>query len=530
MIRLEMVKLPLNYESAPLASFAAKALGVPEKRVLSCKLVRRAVDARHKEDVHFVATLDVALDTEEALAVRAAKQSRASLLPPQRDYVFPKPRQMPHRPVVVGAGPAGLFCALTLARAGARPLLIERGAPVDERRRTVERFFQSGELSTKTNVSFGEGGAGTFSDGKLMTGIKNVRCRAVLDEMARLGNAPDILWQAKPHLGTDRLEQVVRGLRGQITALGGEVAFFSTWTGLTVQSGELRAIRVKTPQGEREIPCRICIAAIGHSARDTMRMLLNAGVAAQPKPFAVGVRIEHPREMIDRAQYGKFARHPALPAADYKLSCHLPNGRGVYTFCMCPGGVVIPAASEEGGVVTNGMSAFARDAENSNAALLCSVGPSDFEGDHPLAGITLQQNMERAAFRCGGGGYRAPVQRVEDFLAGRASTALGEVHPSYRPGVTPTDLRLCLPPAVYAAIREALPVFAKHLPGFDLPDAVLTGVETRSSSPVRFLRGEDYHSSVRGLIPCGEGAGYSGGIVSSAVDGIKCAEKALGDV
>ena len=391
----------------------------------------------------------------------------------------------------------------------------------------MDRFRLTGELDPESNIQFGEGGAGTFSDGKLNTGIKDPRCRFVLEQLARAGAPDSILWQAKPHVGTDRLRLAVKGLREEIQRLGGRVLFGWRVTDLLTEGGALRGLRVATPEGERELECAFAILAIGHSARDTLEMLCRRGLRMEQKPFAVGVRIEHPRRMIDEARYGRFAGHPALGAADYKLSCRPAGGRGVYTFCMCPGGVVVPAASEPGGVVVNGMSEYARDAANSNSALLVGVGPEDYGDPHPLAGVAFQRRLEQAAFRLGGGGYRAPAQLAGDFLRGRASSALGEVEPSYRPGTTLCDLRECLPGFVADSLRAALPALGRQLPGFDRYDAVLTGVESRSSSPVRLLRGADGCSSLPGLYPCGEGAGYAGGIVSAAVDGIRCAEWAI---
>lgn len=527
MIRLSELSFPLDYTENDLLSAVSRLLRIRPADIRRITPIRRAVDARHRENVHFTLTLDVSLSGNESEILRRAACKKAAKTEPFAYTIPAQKSPFSQRPVVVGAGPAGLFAARILSAAGAHPLLLERGRDVDSRSADIARFLETGQLDPASNVQFGEGGAGTFSDGKLNTGIKDPRTRFVLEEFVRCGAPEEILWQAKPHIGTDRLRRTVKGLRERIERDGGEIRFGCRVRQLVVPNGRLAALLVDGPKGEEEIPASQVILAIGHSARDTVSTLYAQGIRMEQKPFAVGVRIEHPRIWIDRAQYGRAAGHPALGAADYKLVAHLPSGRGVYTFCMCPGGTVIAAASEEGGLVVNGMSEFARDAINSNSALLVGVTPADLPDTHPLSGITLQRQMEQAAFRLGGGQYHAPVQLVGDFLHGRASSGAGEIIPSYRPGVTWSDLAGCLPPFVTASLREAIPGFGRRLRRFDDHDAVLTGVESRSSSPVRILRDENGEASLPGVYPCGEGAGYAGGITSAAVDGIRCAEWVL---
>ncbi|NQU43358.1 NAD(P)-binding protein [bacterium] len=527
MIRITGLQLLLDHSEQDLRRKVCERLEIPEAALTAMEVRRRAVDARGR--VAFVYTVDVEIESSEPGGVAGeAWEGKAGVsIAPDLGYRLPaKTLRAPEiRPVVVGAGPAGLFAALTLAEMGLCPLVLERGREVGQRARDVLRFWENGELDPESNVAFGEGGAGTFSDGKLATQIKDRenRSRKVLIELVGVGAPDDILFDAKPHVGTDRLAAVVAGLRRRIIEMGGEVRFGCKVEDLLIDDGAIRGIRT----GDDEIRTDSVILAIGHSARDTFKMLREREVRLEPKAFSIGVRIEHPQEMIDRAQYGRFTGNPLLGAADYKLAHHASTGRTAYAFCMCPGGEVIAAASEPGFLVTNGMSRRERRAPNSNSALQVSLEPRDYltgEGD-VLAGIEFQRRWERLAYEMNGGDYLAPAQLVGDFLAGRASREIGDVQPSYRPGVVLGDLRECLPDWAVATLKEALPAMACKLRGFARPDAILTGVETRSSSPVRITRGDDSQSAnIRGLYPAGEGAGYAGGIMSAAVDGIRAAE------
>ena len=526
MLRLSNLSVPLSQTDNELLALIARKLKVMAGQIQSITLVKKSIDARDKGDVHFVLTVDAAVKNEDDVLRRLKNGVAVKVIPKPAKPLPPAAFRRP--PVVIGAGPAGLFAALTLAKAGANPILIERGKPVDQRTQDVSAMMKDGTLDPDSNVQFGEGGAGAFSDGKLTTGIKSPHQRTVLETFVRHGAPDDILFLQKPHIGTDKLKGVVASIRKEIIALGGDVRFETRLTGLILRGQHVEGVTVQHDGVTEEILTDTVLLAIGHSARDTIQTLFQQGVTMVQKPFAMGMRIEHPQTLINRSQYGRFADHPALHAADYKLNVHTPDGRGVYTFCMCPGGEVIAAASQPGGLVVNGMSYHARDGRNANAALLVGVNPDDFGDDHPLAGFVWQRSIEQAAYRTGGGDFRAPVQRVEDFLAGRASTRLGEVQPTYQPGVTPADLRACLPDFIIRDLQLGITQMDRQLRGFAHPDAVLTGVETRSSSPVRLPRGTDYLADrMDGLFPVGEGAGYAGGIVSAAVDGIAAAYAAL---
>ena len=527
MLRIDNLKLPVGASEEELRAACAHALRVSAEALVSVHLLRRSIDAR--EGVKLVCAAAVEVRNEAGVLKRCKNKNVQPYAP--KKYTPPAPVSAPEvSPVVIGAGPAGLFCALLLARCGARPILLERGRAVEQRKRDVERFWHTGELNLTSNVQFGEGGAGAFSDGKLNTGTKDERHGYILEEFVRFGASGDILLDAKPHVGTDRLYTVLQNLRREIIDRGGEVRFSHTLTDIELDGGSVRALRVSSPEGDYVLPARHVVLAPGHSARDTFEMLRGRGVPMEPKPFAVGVRIEHRQRDMDLAQYKEAAGRYGLPPTSYKLSCHTKEGRGVFSFCVCPGGEVVAAASETDRVVTNGMSEFARDGVNINGGLLVSVTPEDFGGTDVLAGVAFQRRLEEAAYALGGGGYAAPAQTVGDFLAHRPSIGPGRVTPTYRPAVRWCDLHDCLPPFVCAALEEALPLLEKKLHGFAAPDAVLTAVETRSSSPVRIVRDNTYQTALRGLYPCGEGAGYAGGILSAAADGMRCAEQIIKEI
>ena len=534
MLRLTNLSVPLDYTEDSLRSILLKKLRLLPDQLLSIHITRRSVDARNRQDVHFVLSVDLKLKDEQ-LALRRNKNLSRIQNPVKANDLssfFINHSSLclspASSPLIVGAGPAGLFAALTLARAGLNPLLIDRGKPVDARTQDIAVLQEQGILDPDSNVQFGEGGAGAFSDGKLTCGIKSPHVRGILETFVSHGAPEEILIDQKPHIGTDRLKGVVSSIRNEIIRLGGTVQFETRLEELILQGGHVEGAVLSHGGEQHEYLTDTILLCIGHSARDTVQALFGQGLRMDQKPFAMGVRIEHPRVFIDRSQYGAFAGNPALGAASYKLICHTPDGRGVYTFCMCPGGEVIAAASQPGGVVTNGMSLHARDGQNSNSALLVGVRPEDFGDDHPLAGFVLQRSIEKAAFRAGGGGYIAPAQRVGDFLEDRPSVSFGSILPSYRPGTVPADLRSVLPSWIIGDLKKGIRAMNAQLSGFADPDAVLTGPETRSSSPVRIIRNalgesEDFH----GLFPVGEGAGYAGGIVSAAADGIAAALKAI---
>ena len=532
MLRLTQLKLPLDYNDASLKAAIIDRLGIAPDELLNVTIFRRGYDARKRSNIFFIFTLDVELQDEDAVLQRlqASGKSTDVGLTPDTSYKFVThaPANLTARPIIIGTGPCGLLAGLVLAQMGFKPIILERGKAVRERTKDTWGLWREGVLNPESNVQFGEGGAGTFSDGKLYSQIKDPHFhgRKVLEEFVKSGAPAEILYVSKPHIGTFRLVKMVEAMRAEITGLGGEIRFNSRVDRINIENGQVRGVELSS--GE-QIAAEHVVLAIGHSARDTFQMLHEQGVYIEPKPFSIGFRIEHPQTLIDRARFGTFAGNEKLGAADYKLVHHCANGRSAYSFCMCPGGQVVAAASEEGRVVTNGMSQYSRAERNANAALVVNVNPEDFPGDYktnPLAGIDFQRHWESMAYQAGGSTYKAPAQRVGDFLAGRPSTQLGEVDPSYQPGVYMTDLSSCVPPYVVDALREAIPAFDKQIKGFAMADAILTAVETRTSSPIRITRNAECQSlNTRGLYPAGEGAGYAGGILSAAVDGIKVAEQ-----
>ena len=525
MIKIMSVSLPLEYSDDLIFDIVATRLRIPKDSIISCTVRKKAPDCSDRTNIKFTATILANVREEEHILIR--KKDLAQRILPLDEY-FIAQKQLDTRPLVIGCGPAGLFAALILAQAGTNPIVIERGEDVDSRQQSVETFWHTGQLNTRSNVQFGEGGAGTFSDGKLKPGALDLHKYNVLKELVRFGAPKEILCLAKPHIGTDKLRTIVKNMRQEIIALGGEYHFMTKMVGLVVAHGHVQGVRIESNGTTTELEAKNVVLAIGHSARDTIEMLYATGVPMIQKNFGLGVRIEHPQTLIDEIQYGKFARHPALGAADYRLVEHIPGGRSVYTFCMCPGGQVVASTSEESCVVTNGMSQYARNGANANSAMLVSLNERDYGSTHPLAGIALQRQIENAAYHAGGGNYRAPVQLLGDFMDDVPSTAFGKVLPSYLPGTSFAKVASYLPSEIAQCLRYGLEKMFLWMPGYNCPDAVITGAETRTTSPVQIVRNEKLVSPVAdGLYPCGEGAGYAGGIISSAVDGIKCAESIL---
>ncbi|CAA0101929.1 NAD(P)/FAD-dependent oxidoreductase [Zhongshania aliphaticivorans] len=536
MIRLTDLKLPLNHSDAELRSAILGKLSLADTELLDFSIFKRSYDARKKDNILLIYMLDLSLTTEAEQRLLADKKLQAIVRPsPDTSYKFLAqaasdfPTAEQQRPVIIGFGPCGILAALVLAQMGLKPIVLERGQDVRQRTKDTWGLWRERKLNTESNVQYGEGGAGTFSDGKLYSQVKDRRFlgRKVMTEFVKAGAPEEILMVSKPHIGTFKLVKMVENIRAEITRLGGEIRFNTKVdtvhrepadndqgqvTGLTLSTGE-------------HLPTRHVVLAIGHSARDTFEMLLNQGVYIEPKPFSIGFRIEHPQSVIDKARFGEYAGHPILGAADYKLVHHCKNGRSVYSFCMCPGGTVVAATSEKGRVVTNGMSQYSRNERNANAAIVVGIEPEKDYPEHTLAGIDLQRKLETLAYQLGGENYDAPAQLVGDYLRNTPSTELASVTPSYKPGVSLGDLSKALPDFANEAIREAIPAFDKQIKGFAMNDAILTGIETRTSSPICIKRGKDYQNlNTRGLYPAGEGAGYAGGILSAGIDGIKVAE------
>lgn len=525
MLRLTEVKLPLDHDVEAIKASILAKLRITHEELIGYSIFKRSFDARKKSEITIVYILDVETTLEHQILKQFSKDSHVSATPDMTyRMVGHAPANLVTRPIVIGTGPCGLFAGLMLARMGFRPIILERGKKVTERTADTFGFWRkTRDLNPESNAQFGEGGAGTFSDGKLYSQVRDPQHhgRRVLTEFVEAGASPEILYNNKPHIGTYRLVAIVQKMRATIESLGGEYRFESRVEDIDIQDGHVRGV---TLAGGDYIAGKHVVLAVGHSARDTFEMLFDRGVLIEAKPFSIGFRIEHPQDLIDRARFGAQAGHRGLGAADYKLVHHCKNGRSVYSFCMCPGGLVLAAASEPGKLVTNGMSQYSRDEQNANSAIVVGITPDDFPGD-ALAGIAFQRRLEASAFELGGGTYEAPGQLVGDFLAGRGSAALGSVKPSHKPGIHLSDLSSSLPDYAIAAIREAIPAFDKQIKGFGMADALLTGVETRTSSPIRIKRREDYQSvNTIGLYPAGEGAGYAGGILSSGIDGIKVAE------
>ncbi|MBE4419199.1 NAD(P)/FAD-dependent oxidoreductase [Vibrio parahaemolyticus] len=532
MIRINEIKLPLDHEEGALLDAITKKLGIPAEKVISFNVFRRGYDARKKTNIHLIYTLDIIVEGDEtALLAKFANDPHVRQTPDMEyKFVAKAPENLTERPIVIGFGPCGLFAGLVLAQMGFNPIIVERGKEVRERTKDTFGFWRKRTLNPESNVQFGEGGAGTFSDGKLYSQVKdpNFYGRKVITEFVEAGAPEEILYVSKPHIGTFKLVTMIEKMRATIIELGGEIRFSTRVDDLHMEDGQITGVTLSN--GE-EIKSRHVVLAVGHSARDTFEMLHESGVYMEAKPFSVGFRIEHKQSMIDEARFGPNAGHPILGAADYKLVHHCKNGRTVYSFCMCPGGTVVAATSEEGRVVTNGMSQYSRAERNANSAIVVGISPEvDYPGD-PLAGIRFQRELESNAYKLGGENYDAPAQKIGDFLKGRDPSQLGDVEPSFTPGIKLTDLSKALPPFAVEAIREAIPAFDRKIKGFASEDGLLTGVETRTSSPVCIKRGKDFQSvNLKGFYPAGEGAGYAGGILSAGIDGIKVAEAVARDI
>ena len=514
MIRISNIKIYEDLDDNHLINFIAKKYKISKEDILEWHISKKSIDARKKDNVHYNYSIDLKVKNENRY--KKFDKVKEIILPSIKVNTLNNKKV-----VVVGSGPSGLFAAFTLIQNGISPIVVEQGSSVEEREKQVDLFRKTGKLNTLSNVQFGEGGAGTFSDGKLTTGIHSPFCKKVLEEFVNFGAPEEILYLAKPHIGTDKLIEVIKNMREYIISKGGKFLFNTKVIDFNIYNNKITSVTCKDKTSTYELSASQVILAIGHSSRDTFKNLYEKGINMEKKNFSVGVRIEHLQEMIDKSQYGDSKLQ--LPPSTYKLSYHLPNGRSCYTFCMCPGGVVIASSSEENTIVTNGMSNFLRDGKNSNSAILVNVTPEDFKGSSPLSGIYFQKDLEEKAFKLGGSNYCAPVQRVEDFLNSKKSEFIGEVKPSYLPGVTLSNLQEILPDFVTNTLKQSIPYFDSKLKGFANPDSILTGVETRSSSPVKIPRDENLVSNILGLYPCGEGAGYAGGIMSAAVDGIKCA-------
>ncbi|QCX34258.1 hypothetical protein FDN13_11410 [Caloramator sp. E03] len=523
-LRINNIRLSINDDPSKLRKIAAGLIGISVNDIKNFKIVKESIDARRKNKIDFIYQVELKFEGEEKVLLKDNKD--IVVVEDKEDTINIGHEKLNNRPIIIGSGPAGLFAGLVMAKNGYKPIILERGECVEERTKKINKFWQFGKLDTECNIQFGEGGAGTFSDGKLTTRIKDKRCDYVLEELVNFGAPKEITYSFKPHIGTDILKKVVVNIRNKIIELGGEVRFNSKVTDFVIKDGKIKSVKIND---EYEIPCDVVIAAIGHSARDTFKVLFNKGALLTQKPFAIGVRIEHLQSMIDERQYGIFANHPRLKAADYRLTYTSKKyNRPCYSFCMCPGGYVVAASSEEGMVVTNGMSEYKRDGKNANSAIVVGVGPDDFNSNHPLAGVDFQRHYERLAFKVGGEDYMAPVQLVGDFLNNELSSRIGIVEPTYTRGYRFGKISECLPNYVVSVLKEGLLEFDKKIKGFADYDAVITGIETRTSSPVRIERDERCEcKTIKGLYPAGEGAGYAGGIISSAVDGIRVAENIM---